>query len=92
MTRKSRRSDETWGQKVTLIDGTILTMREKEVFDLCFENDGLLSIAEMAKRLHISEKGVKWRVGNVLKKTGYRFRRDLRERYDFLENCAEAAP
>ncbi len=50
---------------------TILTKREKEVFELLIEN---YTTVEIAKRLGISEKTVRNHVSNVMQKLGVKGR------------------
>ena len=50
---------------------SILTKREKEVFDLLIENN---STKEISKKLKISEKTVRNHISNVMQKLGVKGR------------------
>ena len=50
-----------------MMKGSILTKREKEVFELLIQNN---STADIAKKLGISEKTVRNHISNTMQKLG----------------------
>jgi DNA-binding NarL/FixJ family response regulator len=64
----------TSGHRIRITSPIELSRREQEVLDLLLEN---LANKELADRLHISERTVKFHVSNLLAKFGIRRRADL---------------
>jgi DNA-binding CsgD family transcriptional regulator len=62
------------GNRIKMSGASDLSRREQEALDSLLEN---LSNKEIASKLHISERTVKFHVSNLLQKFGVRRRADL---------------